>query len=497
MTEDVTGDRWLRVRDLFERAVDEDPAGLDAWLEREAGSDRPLADEVRSLLSHHSRAGSFLVEPAGDRLAALLAEDRVLAPGQVLGPYTVVREVGRGGMGRVYLARDGRLGRTVALKALTPGLTADPAHRRRLRREARAAAALTHPGICTIYALEEFGDDLFIVTEFVDGRTLREEIESGPRPDAATLLATARELASALAHAHSRGVTHRDLKPENIMRGSDGHLKILDFGLALLDASFEHAGGGPEARVTEPGAIAGTPAYMAPEQISSGAGDPRADVFACGVVLYEYACGTHPFAAATPLATIARILESEAEPLAGRRPGLPRVLVDVIARCLRKSPGERFATAAGVAAALDGDQTAARPRPMTRWWRAHQLIAIGLYFTACLAAWQIKEWQPGPATIAFVVAGIAATVAGVVRGHLLFTERLNRAGLVAERGRAWPVTLAADVVLAAALGVSGLLISPVQPLTAVLTIALGVGVALARLMVEPATTAAAFKHPAP
>ena len=497
MTEDVTDDdRWLRVRDLFERAVDQDPAVLDAWLERESGGDRPLADEVRSLLSHHSRAGSFLVEPAGDRLQDLLAEDHALAPGQIVGPYTVEREIGRGGMGRVYLARDASLGRTVALKALSPDLTTDPAHRNRLRREARAAAALTHPGICTIYALEEFDDELFIATEFVDGHTLREEIESGRRPDGDALLAAARGLASALAHAHSRGVTHRDLKPENIMRGRDGRLKILDFGLALLDPSFDPLfdapGGSLEPRVTQPGAIAGTPAYMAPEQINGGAVDPRVDVFAYGVVLYEFACGTHPFAGASPLATVARIIDSDAAPIAERSPGLPSTLVDVIERCLRKAPADRFASGADILGALEGGRPQTRPRPMTRWWRAHQLVAIALYFVACLAAWQIKEWLPGPATIAFVVAGIAAAVAGVFRGHLLFTERVNRAGFAAERRKAVPVTLAADVTLAVALAVSGLLISPVQPLTAVLTIALGVGVALARLLVEPATTAAAF-----
>ena len=132
--------------------------------------------EVRSLLDHHSRAGSFLTQPVAEAAPHLLEEEHTLEPGTVLGSYTVVREIGRGGMGRVYLASDGRLGRTVALKALAPQLTREPRHRDRLRREARAAAVLTHPGICTVYALEELDGELYIATEFVEGHTLRDEI---------------------------------------------------------------------------------------------------------------------------------------------------------------------------------------------------------------------------------------------------------------------------------------------------------------------------------
>ena len=133
--------------------------------------------EVRSLLDHHTRAGSFLAQPVAEAAPHLLEEEHTLEPGTVLGAYTVVREVGRGGMGRVYLASDARLGRTVALKALAPALTREPRHRDRLRREARAAAVLTHPGICTVYALEELNDELYIATEFVEGHTLRDEID--------------------------------------------------------------------------------------------------------------------------------------------------------------------------------------------------------------------------------------------------------------------------------------------------------------------------------
>ena len=191
--------------------------------------------EVRSLLDHHSRAGSFLTQPVAEAAPHLLEDEHTLEPGTVLGSYTVVREIGRGGMGRVYLASDARLGRTVALKALAPQLTREAHHRDRLRREARAAAVLTHPGICTVYALEEFDGELYIATEFVEGHTLRDEIAAEQRPSLDAIVATARELASALASAHAKGITHRDLKPENVMRTQDGRIKMLDFGLARVE----------------------------------------------------------------------------------------------------------------------------------------------------------------------------------------------------------------------------------------------------------------------
>ena len=172
----MTGEQRRRARDLFEAALEREPADLVPWLERSAADDPVVLAEVQSLLDHHSRAGAFLSQPLAEAAPHLLEEERTLEPGLVLGTYTVVREIGRGGMGCVYLASDSRLGRTVALKMLAPHLTREPQHRDRLRREARAAAALTHPGICTVHALEEFDGELFIVTEFVDGHTLRDEI---------------------------------------------------------------------------------------------------------------------------------------------------------------------------------------------------------------------------------------------------------------------------------------------------------------------------------
>ena len=487
------GDHWRRVRDLFEAALDQPSGALESWLDRESGGDQQLRADVRSLLDHHERTGSFLVEPVGNRMAALMGDARVLQPGDRLGSYTIIREVGRGGMGRVYLASDARLGRNVALKALPPELTLDTSHRDRLRREARAAAALTHPGICTVYALEEFEGDLFIASEYVDGTTLRYQLDSGRRPSPADLARIAGELAAALAHAHHHGIVHRDLKPDNVMMTSEGRVKILDFGLARL--STPDAAAGP---ITQPGTVFGTPAYMAPEQLQGETVDARADVFAFGVLVYEYACGVHPFGAATPLAVAARILESEAAPIAERRADVPSEVAVVIHRCLSKAPGDRFDSGAGIARALErGGRARARPergrgvpRRLATWWRSHQFVAIGLYFIASVLCWQIKEWQPGVMTAIFVAVAIASTVAGVFRGHLVFTERMNAPRLAGELRRAALVTLLADLLIGLALAAAGLLLASTRPVPAVLTIALGIGIALTRLVVEPSTTSA-------
>ena len=231
----MTPSQWQRVRELFEAALEMPPSAAREWFRTEAADDPEVGAEALSLFdySHSCRRISHEANWRSDG-GPLRGRPR-FEPGSVLGPYIIVRELGRGGMGRVYLATDTRLKRTVALKALLPSLTRDPVQRERLRREAQAAAGLTHPGICTIYALEEIGDDVFIVAEFVDGRSLREEIASRQRPSVAALIESGRELTEALASAHAKGITHRDLKPENVMRTKEGRLKILDFGLALVD----------------------------------------------------------------------------------------------------------------------------------------------------------------------------------------------------------------------------------------------------------------------
>ena len=484
----MTPEQRRRVRDLFETALEHAPESAEAWVEREAADDDSVRAEVLSLIQHHSRAGAFLSEPIVEQAGDLLTDDTPFAPGAVVGNYKIIREIGRGGMGRVYLASDVRLGRTVALKALAPHLTRDESQRERLRREARAAAALTHPGICTVYALEDIDGDLFIASEFVDGQTLGEEIRSQRRPLRGDLLRIARELTAALATAHAKGIVHRDLKPDNVMRGRDGQLKILDFGLARVDAGDESA-----PRMTQPGLLIGTPAYMAPEQINGLPVGPRADVFAVGVLLHEYACGSHPFAASTPLATVARVLESDALSLASVA-DVPSRLASVIAKCLQKAPEERFGSAAELLGALDAvDFESGETTPHATWWRIHQIVVVLLYATAATLGWQLKQWVETPVTVGiFLALGAAATVAGVLRGHLVFTALMNRSRLTIERRRTRYAIRGFDGLLALLLFADAAIIAATRALPAVSAIVLALGIVLASLVLEPATIAAAF-----
>jgi serine/threonine protein kinase len=489
----MTPSQFRRVRELFEQAAGITPSELADWLDRNAGDDPVVRLELEALLRVDAKAGAFLSNDVASRLPGIMDDDAGLQPGDVIGSYVIEREIGRGGMGHVYLASDRDLARKVAIKALAPRLVRDENQRERLRREARAAAALTHPGICTIYTLAEKDGDLFIVSEYVEGRTLREEMSSGQKPDAARVLDTARQLAAALASAHEKNITHRDLKPENLMRTRSGLLKILDFGLAVdggLDPSLP--------RMTQLGMLVGTPAYMAPEQIKGETVDARADVFAFGVVMYEYASGHHPFEASNVLEVVSHIMSKDALPIAERCPALPAALSAVIDRSMQKEPARRFRSAGELVSALDTDSPPALPVPRDKvaaWWRRHQVSAIGLYLVAATLSWQIKEWAHCYADLIFLVVAFTATVAGMFRGFLLFNERINPSGFAFERRRAKRMLLATDAVIAIALGFDGILSWIArQPLAGALTIALAVVILFLRLVAEPSTTDAAFER---
>jgi eukaryotic-like serine/threonine-protein kinase len=279
-----------------------------------------------------------------------------LPTGTRLGSFEVSSPLGAGGMGEVYLAKDLRLGRDVALKVLPEELSKDPSRLARFEQEARSASALNHPNIVTIYEIGREGDTPYIAMEVVDGKTLRELSAAGPMTTR-KILAAAAQVAEGLAKAHGAGIVHRDLKPENLMVSKDGFVKILDFGLAKLT---EPERGGASAMPTlakaetHPGTVLGTVGYMSPEQASGQSVDFRSDQFSLGSILYELVTGEKAFARKTAAETMSAIIQDEPEPLGKNRPQTPLPLKWIVERCLAKDPEERYASTRDLARDLVG-----------------------------------------------------------------------------------------------------------------------------------------------
>ena len=280
-----------------------------------------------------------------------------LTPGTRIGTYEIVAPLGAGGMGEVYRARDLRLGREVALKVLPADVAADTSRLVRFEREARAVAALNHPNIVVLYAVEDEGDVRFLTMELVEGRSLDQHLMPGGLP-LARVLEIGIALADALTAAHEKGVVHRDLKPANVMLTREGRVKVLDFGLAKLAAADSDVeltqAATMAAPVSSAGLVVGTVPYMSPEQIRGGEVDARSDLFALGIILYELAVGQRPFSGATAADISSAILRDTPDPLPSLRPDLPGVLERIVSRCLEKNPRERFQTALDVRRELRG-----------------------------------------------------------------------------------------------------------------------------------------------
>ena len=267
--------------------------------------------------------------------------------GQTVSHYQILRTLGVGGMGEVYLAEDMKLGRQVALKVLARDSAGDPDRRARFEREARAVAALNHPGIVTIHSVEEDQGVLFLTMELVDGRTLSECIPQGGMA-LDQLLKIGIPLTDAVGTAHHRGITHRDLKPANVMVGHDGRVKVLDFGLAKqqLQESFQSETAlAPTAHATAAGKILGTVAYMSPEQAEGKPVDPRSDIFSLGVVLFEMATGQRPFKGDSNVSVLSAVLKDTPPLVTELRSDLPRDLGRIVKRCLAKDQEERYQSA--------------------------------------------------------------------------------------------------------------------------------------------------------
>ena len=474
--------RWRNVERVFHAALECDgDAQRRSLIDTACAGDAGLRAEIESLLRSHSRASDFIEVPA------VLPDETADAPapdlsGTTLGHYLIGERVGEGGMGVVYRATDARLGRTVALKALSRRFIGDQERRQRLWREARAAAALSHPNIATIYAIEEFGDEVVLAAEFVRGRTLREMLAaSGPLP-VDRVASIGIEIGRALAAAHAQGIVHRDLKPENVMYAEDGRLKILDFGLAIVSAGP----GGEQPRMTRSGMVLGTPAYMSPEQLRGKDVDARTDQYALGVLLFELATGRLPDDAGAP---------GDAA-LGGLR--------DVLRRSIDEDRSRRFpsmsamvaAIEASTAAVQDPGTTSDRPSPAPLWWwQFHQLAASALYAAVLAMLWPARHaltgrWGP----IAFCVALVAALVSIALRLHLWFTSRVYPSEWRAQRDRVARWMVSADLLFSAVLLVIAAASLDQHEGLAALLIAVAAGAIVASLVIEPATTRAAFSR---
>ncbi len=304
-----------------------------------------------------------------------------LASGVRLGAYRIDAPLGAGGMGEVYRARDTRLDRDVAVKVLPAHLESTPEALARFEREAKAVAALSHPGILAIHDIGREGGTSFAVMELLEGETLRERLRDGPLP-LRKAVDYAGQMAHGLAAAHARGIVHRDLKPENLFVTADGRVKILDFGLARQDApeaGAEDTHSPTLERATDPGSVLGTVGYMSPEQVRGRTADPRSDIFSMGAVLYEMLTGRRAFQRETAAETMTAVLREEPAALAdGTSAGLPPGLARLVSRCLEKNPEERFQSARDLAFALEAatSTTSARvdalpaPHASTVWKRA-------------------------------------------------------------------------------------------------------------------------------
>jgi eukaryotic-like serine/threonine-protein kinase len=346
-------ERWQKIKAVLYEAHELPPERRSEFLDSACSGDPSLRKEVESLLSSGDEARSnFLSSGVGAALPA----------GTKLAHYEVQSLLGAGGMGEVYRGHDPRLGRDVAIKILPSMFSLDPERLRRFEQEARAAAALNHPNILAIYDVGTTNQAIpYVVSELLEGETLRQCVERGPLPLRKTV-DLALQMASGLAAAHAKGIIHRDLKPENLFLTKDGHLKILDFGLAKLVTPR-----GPDAktltRETSAGAVMGTVGYMPPEQVRGLDVDERSDIFAAGAIIYEMLSGKRAFHGETPADTIQAILSHDPPALSGINPAVPPAFERIVQRCLEKNASERFRSIRDVAFALEAisDLTASRP----------------------------------------------------------------------------------------------------------------------------------------
>jgi len=355
----TTGEQWQKVQCLFHAALEREPGDRQAFLDEACDGNEALRRKVVRLLSAHEQENHFIDSPAYVAAAGMLIHHHEFKSGETLGHYKIRYVLGEGGMGKVYLAEDTKLKRNVALKVLPDPNGGSEEGRRRLLREAQAAAALDHPNICAIYEVDEARDHSYIAMQYVEGETLEARMAKG-KLSLDDALNVASQVAGALAKAHAHNIVHRDIKPSNIMLASCGQVKVLDFGLAKTAAAALIESNAAETKeiLTTPGMILGTVPYMSPEQLRGETVDMRSDIFSFGVVLYEMLSGRSAFGRNTDAETIGAILHEQPPELSSIDPNMPHVLADVVGKCLAKNVKQRYQTVQQVEHDLNAARTA-------------------------------------------------------------------------------------------------------------------------------------------
>jgi TolB-like protein/Flp pilus assembly protein TadD len=394
----VTPERWAEVDRLLDEVLPLPEAERSAAVERRAGADLELRREALALLGAAARSAGFLEGPPDEELGELLAEAEGRHAGRTVGRYRLDAFLGAGGMGEIYRATDLRLGRAVAVKVLAGGGADRAQALERFEREARAIAALSHPGILAVHDAGVEDDLAYTVMELLEGETLADRLERGPLAwrEAAALGA---EIAEGLAAAHAKGVVHRDVKPDNVFVTREGRARVLDFGIARLLQDAGESG-----RATGTGLVLGTLGYMSPEQARGERVGPASDLFSLGCVLFEMVSGTPAFRRGTTAETVAAILRDPPPPLPSSLAGLPEGLRTAIEACLQKDEAARPASARDVAALLHplavgggGDTVTARVPPAPPRSRRLWLAAAGVL--ALVAAVGAGLWRPRSAPV--------------------------------------------------------------------------------------------------
>ncbi len=388
----MTSQRWQQVNQLFQATLEQNPEARQAFLAQVCAGDSTLMEEINGLLTAHEESGDLMDYPAHEFAAQILVEaPATLATGEQLNVHRILSPIGVGGMGEVYLAYDMQLERNVALKVLPTIFTHDAKRLAQFHREAKAAAALNHPNIATIYSIEEAADYHFITMEYIDGQPLSAPIYK-QSCDLDLFYQWFVPLTDALAHAHEHGVIHRDIKPGNIMLTAAGTPKLLDFGLARINREEVDASAvGPSWSV---GAAMGTPTYMSPEQAKGEPVGSASDLFSLGVICYEFLCGQHPFATDAQVNLKQAIMAQTPLAPSHHKPDLPRALETLILQMLEKEPSRRPA-AAEVRQRLmpltaqqqqpDDRRSTVRTRSKTRWRIAFLVLGLALLVGSVMA----------------------------------------------------------------------------------------------------------------